>query len=614
VLCTACTLGLEPGVALAQAVTPTGPPGFDTETFSRTDLLSGTRITETACAALPTAVWVVVGGQGECIRYYHSDAGGSGREALVYFSADVVTVNGRGEVKPNEVYLKESPATSQNSSAAWSRNLRMPHLVLGRPGTFGSSGEHAKRRTAREIDVVSAALDAIKAKHGYERLHVMGYAEGGHAAAALLSRRTDLGCVVLASALVSVRDWLTESDRSEDVTGNKTPIDPITLVDRVAKRPDLRIFVVTDPDDVVISARSQTKYAKRAAAAGLPVRQIFTAAPDAHAHALARTGREVAASCAKGTSDDAIVAKYQNKVPDVPPDADEPRLHATDVLTRGITLTELQCKELTSAVWVRVEGRTFCVRYWMSTVGGKKDDAMVFLDGDLAETEKGSGKLNSHAARLTAASVQRNAQFWSRVYGGPYIVIGRPGTFGSSGHHGRDRRTALEVKVVMAALDALKDRYGFKRFHAIGQSGGGHTVAALTQMRADMGCSIMASGVLSVKSRERDRGNQIGTKIIASYDPVDFVGGMRHQAGRRLIVISDPDDRVASFRSQREFVERVKAKGVPILHITMAAGDDKFHGLASQGRQLAADCAKELDDEALTAKYQTKAAPIVSRR
>jgi hypothetical protein len=156
VLCTACTLGLQPGAGYAQVATPTVPSSFATETFSRTELLSGSRITEAACAALPTAVWVVVGGQGECIRYYHSDAGGSGREVLVYFAADVAGVNGRGEMRPNELYLKESPAASQNGSAGWSRTLRVPYLLLGRPGTFGSSGEHAKRRTAREIDVVSA--------------------------------------------------------------------------------------------------------------------------------------------------------------------------------------------------------------------------------------------------------------------------------------------------------------------------------------------------------------------------------------------------------------------------------------------------------------------------
>ena len=582
-----CALRIDPGAAQAPSAAATATSGFSSETFSAADLLAGARITESACAALPTAVWLVVGGQGECIRYYHSTAGGSGGEALVFLHADVVSTNGRGEVKPSDSYLKESPAGVQNVSVSWSRSLRMPYLALARPGTFGSSGEHAKRRTPREIELVSAALDAIKASHGYTRLHLMGYAEGGHTAAALLSRRTDLGCVVLASALISVRDWLTGLGRTEDWTGNKNPVDPIVLVDRVAKRSELRIFVVTDPDDVVISARSQTSFVRRAAVAGLPVRQIFRAAPDAAAHALWRAGRDIAASCAKGMSDDAIVANYQNKIPEVAPDADEPRLHASDVLVRGITLTEIQCKALSTAVWVRVEGRPFCVRYWISTAGGKKDDAMVFIDGDLGDGDKGSTTLNSHAARVTAASLQRHAQVWSRLHNGPYVFLGRPGTFGSSGDHTRERRSLLEVKVVMAALDVLKERYGLKRVHTIGQSGGGHTVAAMAQMRTDLGCAVMTSGVLSVKSRERDLGSTIGSRIRAAYDPIDFVGSMRHQPGRRLIVISDPDDRVASFRSQREFVERVKAKGLPILHITTGAGDDKFHGLASQGLRAA---------------------------
>jgi len=609
-----CALRIEPGAAQAPLAATTATSGFSSETFSAADLLTGARITEAACAALPTAVWLVVGGQGECIRYYHSTAGGSGGEALVYLHADVVSTNGRGEVKPSDSYLKENPAGLQNVSVSWSRSLRMPYLALGRPGTFGSSGEHAKRRTPREIEVVSAALDAIKASHGYTRLHLMGYAEGGHTAAALLSRRTDLGCVVLASALISVRDWLTGLGRTEDWTGNKSPVDPIALVDRVAKRSELRIFVVTDPDDVVISARSQTTFVRRATAAGLPVRQIFRAAPDASAHALWRAGRDIAASCAKGMPDDAIVANYQNKVPEVAPDADEPRLHASDVLVRGITLTEAQCHAISTAVWARVEGRAFCVRYWISTAGGKKDDAMVFIDGDLGDGDKGSTTLNPHAARVTAASLQRHAQVWSRLHNGPYVFLGRPGTFGSSGDHTRERRSLLEVKVVMAALDVLKDRHGFKRVHTIGQSGGGHTVAAMAQMRTDLGCAVMTSGVLSVKSRERDLGSTIGSRIRAAYDPIDFVGSMRHQPGRRLIVISDPDDRVASFRSQREFVERVKSKGLPILHITTAAGDDKFHGLASQGLRVAADCAKDMDDQALLTKYQTKAGPVVGRR
>jgi hypothetical protein len=72
-----------------------------------------------------------------------------------------------------------------------------------------------------------------------------------------LARRTDLGCVVLASSLLSVRSGLAESGWDQDVTGNKHPVDPVALVDQVAKRPGLRIMVVTDPDDIVISARSR---------------------------------------------------------------------------------------------------------------------------------------------------------------------------------------------------------------------------------------------------------------------------------------------------------------------------------------------------------------------
>jgi hypothetical protein len=72
-----------------------------------------------------------------------------------------------------------------------------------------------------------------------------------------LSRRADLGCVVLASSLLSVRSRLAEAGRDQDVTGNKHPVDPVALVDQVVKRPDLRIIVVTDPDDNVISARAR---------------------------------------------------------------------------------------------------------------------------------------------------------------------------------------------------------------------------------------------------------------------------------------------------------------------------------------------------------------------
>jgi pimeloyl-ACP methyl ester carboxylesterase len=606
-VCALFVLGLGREAAHAQSIAPTTASKFETEPFSGAELLRGKRITQAECAALPGAVWAAVDQQGECIRYYHSTAGGSGSEVVVFFSAEVASTNARGEVKPYDFYVKQSPAALQERIAGWSRNLRMPYLYLARPGSYGSSGEYARRRTPREIDLVSAALDAIKSRHGYTRLHLAGSSEGGHAAAALLARRTDLGCVVLASSLLSVRSGLAESGWDQDVTGNKHPVDPVALVDQVVKRPGLRIMVVTDPDDIVISARSQTAYVRRASAAGLPVQQIFAAATDSGAHGLWRAGLEVATDCARGVKDDAIVSKYQNKMPETPPDADDPPLNAPAVLTRGVTVSESQCKTLRNAVWVRVDGTGYCVRYWISTAGGSKDEAVVFVHGDLGDP-KTPGSLNRYAAHMTAGRMQRDVQRWSRVYGGPYIAIGRLGAFGSSGEH-RKRRSLLEIRVVMAALDEMKVRHGLKRFHLAGQSGGAHTVAGLAQMRADVGCAVMAAGVVSVKTRARDRGGKIDSGAKDLYDPIDHVAAMQGQPGRRMIVVSDPDDQVVSFHSQWEFAERVRAKSLPILQVSADSGTESFHGLHNESQSMAIDCAKGMDDSALVAKYQNKATP-----
>jgi pimeloyl-ACP methyl ester carboxylesterase len=238
----------------------------------------------------------------------------------------------------------------------------------------------------------------------------------------------------------------------------------------------------------------------------------------------------------------------------------------------------------------------------------------VFFDGDLGDNRNPRGVLNAFAARITAGRLLREAQAWSRLSGAPYATMGRLGSFGSSGNHMRERRSLLEVRVAMAALDSLKEKHGFKRFHLVGQSGGGHTVAALAQMRSDIGCAVMASSVVSVKSAQRDLGRQVGALIKTLYDPIDHVAKMQRQPGLRMIVLTDPDDRAVSSRSQREFVERVRSHGLPILQITAAAGDENFHGLASVGKRLAADCAKGVDDETLIKRYQTKTAPVASRR
>ena len=51
-------------------------------------------------------------------------------------------------------------------------------------------------------------------------------------------------------------------------------------------------------------------------------------------------------------------------------------------MARGITMTPAQCAALPHAVWVRAMGRAFCIRYYISTVGGSGTRPVVFLQGD----------------------------------------------------------------------------------------------------------------------------------------------------------------------------------------------------------------------------------------
>jgi hypothetical protein len=261
-----------------------------------------------------------------------------------------------------------------------------------------------------------------------------------------------------------------------------------------------------------------------------------------------------------------------------------------DMVT-GVSVTEADCRAQTGRLWVKVESRGFCVRLWLSTFGGNKDEALVAFDGDIGSRIDGKLQLLEHVRLISDESLQKKAWFGSVFFKGPYFLIARPGMFGSSGHHVKDRKTLLEIRVAMATLDALKRHYGFKRFHLVGQSGGGHTVAGLAQLRSDIGCAAIASAGLSLRSQMRDRGYPIVGKH-RFYDPIDHVNAMKQRPGLRLFVVSDRNDKLVSYRSQLEFVERVKAHNLPITHVIATAADKDSHDLFVDGLRLAVDCAK----------------------
>jgi hypothetical protein len=86
----------------------------------------------------------------------------------------------------------------------------------------------------------------------------------------------------------------------------------------------------------------------------------------------------------------------------------------------------------------------------------------------------------------------------------PKPSFARIGVEGTSGNH-TARKTLLELRLMNAALDAIKERYGSEGFHLVGQSGGSKLVGGLIGLRHDVACAVSGSGPLATPGSPRSR-------------------------------------------------------------------------------------------------------------
>lgn len=232
--------------------------------FSASAVLSGIASTPTDCGG-PGKVWVEVDGRGDCLRFYGARPTGSLNRPVVFLEGDAVQQNGKSDTgqavwNVSSYYAQLSPSMMQAEAEQYAAATHRPFINLARPGIYGSSGNHLERRRKREVDLVNAALDRLKEWFGWDLISLAGQSGGGHLVGALLARRTDVDCAVIASGNVAVRMRLQELGLAADVTGFTDFIDPIDHVGDVARHPPRSIVMLTDPMDAVVTASSQRAY------------------------------------------------------------------------------------------------------------------------------------------------------------------------------------------------------------------------------------------------------------------------------------------------------------------------------------------------------------------
>jgi hypothetical protein len=264
-------------------------------------------------------------------------------------------------------------------------------------------------------------------------------------------------------------------------------------------------------------------------------------------------------------------------------------------MLHGITIIRAQCTAIAQTVWISTDGQDFCVRYYLSTAGGEGRIPVVFLQGDRfgrldLATNSYPTVPDDQKKDIDTNDLLKTADGFSRMAKTTAIYLARIGVDGTSGSHVA-RKTWLELHLLNAALEAIKQRHGFAGFHLVGQSGGSKLVGGLIGLRPDIACAVSGSGPLS-----EPVSNQAAAPGRSYFDAADAISVAARNPSLRLFVITDPMDRAVGINQQTPYVEKMRKRGRLVSQLFVQAIDDDHHGTVEYARMVVAGCALERSD------------------
>ncbi|MBM3528306.1 MAG: hypothetical protein FJX62_09445 [Alphaproteobacteria bacterium] len=271
-------------------------------------------------------------------------------------------------------------------------------------------------------------------------------------------------------------------------------------------------------------------------------------------------------------------------------------------MLRGIAANPDRCSVTPMAVWLKVSGREFCIRYYLSAAGGDGTRPVVFLQGDRLgrlNLRTGEFTLGPRDRDLDTGDFQRAADHLSRQNRTSAIYLARPGVDGSSGDH-RIRHTSLELQIANAALDAIKARHRYEGFHLIGQSGGSKLAGGLVALRSDIGCAALGAGRLAALRAARRSADPAADY----FDVAASIPAIAARSTARILVVTDPEDSKVPERHQTAFVEMLRRAGGRAEQFMVRATDDARHGVTSYTRLAMAGCIRGATTEDIAARLK----------
>jgi len=201
--------------------------------------------------------------------------------------------------------------------------------------------------------------------------------------------------------------------------------------------------------------------------------------------------------------------------------------------------------------------------------------------------------------------MRRTLEVLARTYKVPYILIARPGTFGSTGNHA-DRRRDREYLVMRQAVEAMRQRLRLQSVTLAGQSGGATIAAAVLTLGLEhVKCAVPASGGYDLAAMLDWHASRQGTvashrehpaTLYGNFDVMERVGGVPKDPDRRIFIVGDREDRVTPFPQQRRFAEELRKRGHHAELIEAEGKGPERHGLTIASLKGAGLCANGASD------------------
>jgi hypothetical protein len=252
----------------------------------------------------------------ECLSFYVFGKVADSHAGIIFLSGDI---DGQLDVQVRMSWMFRAFGALANDAAKASLAEHVPVIILGRPGLFGSTGDHRYRHTQLEYELVGRAIEELVTRLRVTQVALVGGSGGSSTIMGVISLGSKQGnCIVAASGGYDIANMAERKYQAKGIgisqqqraQWHRRLFSHHSSLGGIAKEVQRRIFLVGDSTDTFAPFAQQIRYAESLQTAGLRVQVVEAKSPRGDGHSFTYESLVAAAHCLKGEDDNRVVRVF----------------------------------------------------------------------------------------------------------------------------------------------------------------------------------------------------------------------------------------------------------------------------------------------------------------